>query len=103
MATKEDKPPTEAEIAAAQAVMQRAQAARAAEADAKLAPLRELTASAAFAEVQAKAEALPLDFMADMNVAPHIMALRAGLNGLATVAPPPAPAADAGTDGGAAA
>ena len=90
-----DKTPTEAEVKTAQAVLQRAAEAQQKEADAKLQPIRDITASAEFTNLREKIEALPVDFMADMNIAPHIMALRAGLNGLVAIAPAPVPTADA--------
>ena len=104
-----DKAPTEAEIKAAQAVLGRAAEAQQKEADAKLQPLRDITASPEFGAVRDAVEALPPEFMGDMAIAPHIMALRAGFNGLAAIAPPtvadapanPAVAAGGGTTGGA--
>jgi len=82
-----DKAPTQAEIDAAQAVMRRAAEAQAKEAQAKLQPIRDITGSSEFAKVAEMVNALPNDFMADMSIAPHIMAIRAGINGLSTIAP----------------
>lgn len=102
-----DTPPTDAEVKAAQAVLQRAQEATIKEAAVKLQPLSDITAMPEFAALKDKIEALPIELIADMNVGPHLMALRSGLNGLASAAPPPAPEAApapaGGTTGGASA
>ena len=87
-----DKAPTQAEIDAAQAIMRRAADAQAKEAQAKLQPVLDITAMPEFAKVKTAIDNLPPEFMADMNIAPHVMAIRAGFNGLATIAPPPNPA-----------
>lgn len=92
---KTDTAPTSAELEAAQAVMRRHQEAQQREADARLQPLRDITAMPEFGALREKVEALPVEMLGDMNVGPHIMAFRSGLNGLATLAPPPAPEAQA--------
>lgn len=79
--------------------MRRAAEAQAKEAQERVKPIADIVAMPEFAKVKAAIENLPNDFMADMNIAPHIMAARAGLNGIAVIAPAPvedpAPAADA--------
>lgn len=94
MATKDNAEPTDAEVAAAQDVMRRRAEAQAKAAADKLKPIADIVGSAEYTKVRDAVEALPIDFMADMNVAPHIMALRAGLNGLAAVVPAALPATD---------
>ena len=80
--------PTEAEIQAAQELLQRAASVRQKEINETRKPLTDITSSPEFAKLREMVENLSKDFYSDMTIAPHIMALRAGFNGLATVAPP---------------
>ena len=79
--------PTADEIAAAQAVMQRAAEAERAKLAERLKPIRDIVAMPEYGTLRTALEALPPEFMADMAIAPHIMAARTGLTGLASVAP----------------
>lgn len=96
MAKTEDTntPPTQAEIDAAQAVMLRAADAQTRAAAERMKPVSDIVAMPEFAKVKEAVEGLPADMMADMNVAPHIMALRAGFNGLTAIAPAAVPVAE---------
>lgn len=87
--------PTQEEIDAAKAVMQRAAEAQQRAAAERLKPVSDVVAMPEFAAVRSAIDALPPELMADMNVAPHIMALKAGFNGFSAVAPAPAPATEA--------
>lgn len=85
---KTEAAPTEAEIAAAQAVMQRAAEAKQREAADRIKPISDIVGSPEFEAVCDMVNGVDPAFMADMNIGPHLMALRTGLQGLAIAAPP---------------
>jgi hypothetical protein len=80
-------PPTKEEIAAAQDVIRRAAAAEQRERDARLKPLRDIVSSASFRTVHQQVQELPVELRMDESLAPHVMAINAGLRGLSQLVP----------------
>lgn len=91
MATAKTTAPTDEEIAAATALLQRAQTARLEAEQAKMAPVLAVVHSDEFSKAYDALLTLD-DFMANPELGPHIMAARTGMNGLLQRFPLPPPA-----------
>lgn len=87
--------PTAEQIAEAQDVMRRAAEAEQAKRAEAMKPIADITTSPAWAEVHEAIHGLSPEFLSDLQIGPHLMALRTGMNGFNTLAPMPATGASA--------